>query len=237
MDIHGCYFGLKSVRDPNVFIKKGWRIATSCDELISVLNKCQCPGGHPHFPCMGVETKQSAHYPPKLALTMLKAYKKHDIEKMVKAENAALAIENELFLTEAAMAATNEELEEFKKLTGKEREQLVNAARKIHINTGHKPVTELAKLLRQNNAPKASRAAMESVKCSTCLEHSRPASAPVASLSTAKEPWKCLGINIKETRDKGQKLKYLVFVDEATRLVRCKLLFSIPEAKQKCCHA
>ena len=182
---------------------------------------------------MGVETKKSAHYPPKLAVTMLKAYKQHDIKKMVETEQAALAVENEMFLSEAALAATNEELEEFKKLTGKEREQLVNAARKIHINTGHKPVTELAKLLRQNNAPKASRAAMESVKCSTCLEHSRPAPAPVASPSTAKEPWKCLGIDIKETRDKGQKLKYLVFVDEATRLVRCKLLFSIPEKQSR----
>ena len=42
---------------------------------------------------------------------MLKAYKKHDIEKMVKAEKVAFAIENELFLAEAAMAATKKELE------------------------------------------------------------------------------------------------------------------------------
>ena len=79
-----------------------------------------------------------------------------------------MTAQNELFLTEAALSATKEELEEFKKLSGQERGQLVNAARKVLINTGHKPVTELAKLMRQNNAPKASRAAMESVKCSTC---------------------------------------------------------------------
>ena len=59
----------------------------------------------------GVETKQSAHYPPKLAMTMLKAYKKCDIEKTVKAEKAAKAVENESFLTEAALSATKEELD------------------------------------------------------------------------------------------------------------------------------
>jgi len=76
---------------------------------------------------------------------------------------------------------------------------------------------------------------MESVKCSTCHEHSRPASAPVASLSTAKEPWKCLGIDVKEVHDPvlKQKHKYLVMVDEASRLVRCKLLFSIPEKSNR----
>ena len=52
VDIHGCYFGFKSVRDPNVFIKKGWRIATSCDELISV-KQMPMPRRSPTFPMYG----------------------------------------------------------------------------------------------------------------------------------------------------------------------------------------
>ena len=59
----------------------------------------------------GVETKQSAHYPPKLAMAILKAYKKRDIDKTVRAEKAALAVQSELSLAEAALAATKEELD------------------------------------------------------------------------------------------------------------------------------
>ena len=129
---------------------------------------------------------------------------------------------------ELAQTATKEEIKAFTDLSAKDKQQLLDAARKVHINTGHQPPSELAKLLRKNGAPLASRAAMEQVKCSTCQEHQRPQPSPVASLSTASQPWKVLGMDIKEYNTSKEKLKYLLFVDECTRLVRCKLLFSTP---------
>ena len=110
---------------------------------------------------------------------------------------------------------------------------MIDAARKVHINTGHKPPSDLARLLRQNGAPLASRAAMEQVKCSSCKEYQRPDPFPVASLSTSTTPWKVLGMDIKEYRTKTTKFKYLIFVDEATRLVKTSLLFSIPASKHR----
>ena len=135
--------------------------------------------------------------------------------------------------TELALVATQEEIEAFSKLNAKDQQQLIEAARKVHINTGHQPPSELARLLRQHGAPLASRAAMEKVKCSTCAEHGRPRPAPVATLNTAKEPWKVLGIDMKEFSTRTTKYKYMIFVDECSRLVRVKLMFKIPKAQHR----
>ena len=87
---------------------------------------------------------------------------------------------------------SNEEIKAFLDLPAKRRHELIEAARKIHINTGHKPPSELARLLRKEGAPLHSRAAMEQVKCSSCHENQRPAPSPVASLSTSAIPFKVI---------------------------------------------
>ena len=112
------------------------------------------------------------------------------------------------------MKATKEEEETWDKLMVKEQQHLLDAARKIHVNTGHRTPTELAKHLREHNAPPASRAAMEKVKCDSCLENKRPEAAPV-----------------KETNVGKVKDKWLVIVDEATRLCRAIWLFDVPAKK------
>ena len=63
-----------------------------------------------------------------------------------------------------AATATKEEIIAFIEVPTKQRQELIEAARKVHINTGHKPVSELARLLRREGAPLQSRAAMEQVK-------------------------------------------------------------------------
>ena len=117
--------------------------------------------------------------------------------------------------------------------TKTKRQQLLDAARKVHRNTGHQPPGELARLLRETDAPPASRAAMEPLKCSSCIEHSRPQSTPVATLSTATAPWKVLAMDFKEYHVGDHKCKYLLFVDEATRLVRIKCLVVLTKAQHR----
>ena len=129
--------------------------------------------------------------------------------------------------------ATREETKAFLDLSKKEQARLIEAARKVHINTGHRPPAALAKLLRSKGAPLASRAAMEQLRCSSCVERGRPDPSPVATLSTPSIPFHTLGIDIKEATHKGKKYKYLVLVDEATRLTRCILLFTTGDKEHR----
>ena len=145
--------------------------------------------------------KDSAHYPAKMAKDMINAWKKHDLAKFVAREKQDYTNMIQETRTELALVATQEEIEAFSKLNAKELQQLIEAARKVHINTGHQPPSELARLLRQHGAPLASMA-MEKVKCSTCAEHGRPRPAPVATLNTAKEPWKVRHERIQHTNSK-----------------------------------
>ena len=61
----------------------------------------------------------------------------------------------------------------------------------------------------------------------------RPDPSPVASLSTSTVPWKVLGMDVTEYKTSSHKLKYLLFVDEASRLTKAKLLFKIPNSQHR----
>ena len=110
-----------------------------------------------------------------------------------------------------AFGITAEESESWKSLNFKEKDSLLRAAERIHANTGHRPPSELAKIMRQQGAPLNARAAMEHVKCSSCKENARPTARPVVSMEMATVPWHTVGIDIKEiTTPEKQKEKYLV---------------------------
>ena len=103
---------------------------------------------------------------------------------------------------------------------------LLRAAQKIHANTGHRNVEAIARLLRQKGAPLTARAAMEKVKCSACEEHRKQDGGPPATWDSEQIPWITVGIDLKDYNDGEFKYKFLVMVDEATRLARVALLFA-----------
>ena len=119
----------------------------------------------------------------------------------------AAAEERELY-EELIAVATDEESKAFLELKAVDRQKLLDAARKVHVNSGHKPVADLARLLRKLNAPLASRAAMEAVKCSTCEEHRRPDTSPAVSLGKESVPFKYLSWDIKEVLDRKNEMKH-----------------------------
>ena len=228
----GCTQGLESKRTSKP-IKKPWRLETDNDEIEKYFSKSFCKGGHEHEKCEGSETKASGHYPPQMGKNICLCFKRTDVQKIVKHQQSRFTEQVNLLIEEVGLTATKEEIEAFAKLNKGEQQQLLDAARKVHVNTGHRPPGDLARLLRQNGAPLASRAAMEQIKCSSCQEHKRPEPFPIATLSTSTTPWKVLGIDIKEYKTKIEKLKFIVFVDEATRLVKVSLLFKIPANKHR----
>ena len=113
--------------------------------------------------------------------------------------------EKEQLKEQLAHVATKEETQAFLDLSKKEQTRLLDAALRVHNNTGHRPPAALAKLLREKNAPLASRAAMEQVKCSSCIERGLPNPSPVANLTTSTTPFHTLGID-KRSGAQGQEV-------------------------------
>ena len=229
VDIDGCSVGVVSRAGEKMV--KPWKIATTSDIILKDFEKLVCSRDHDHVPCEGGEAKQSGFYTPKFARIIIRTLEKQEVTKMVNAaqkEREAMMIS---LTEELAHVATKEELKAFSELNKVEQNKLIEAARRVHINTGHRPPSSLAKLMRQQGAPLASRAAMEQVRCSSCEENKRPQSSPVATLDTAVHPWKTIGMDIKEAEIPGGKEKYLVIVDEATKLTRAVYMFTTPKGK------
>ena len=109
----------------------------------------------------------------------------------------------------------HEETKAFLELDKKKQQQLIDAARKVHVNTGHKPVEELARLLRKQNAPLASRAAMSQVQCSSCKENGRPEPTSVVSIPQEGTPFKSLSFDIKEAVDGDLRHSWLLLTTRA----------------------
>ena len=131
------------------------------------------------------------------------------------------------------LAITHEEQAAFDKLPKTEKDRLIRVASKIHANTGHRNVEALAKQLRKMGAPLTSRAAMEHVKCDGCIESGKNSPSPVATLNNETIPWRTLGIDLKEHVTSETRTRYLIMVDEATKLVRVQKLYSIPFTKSR----
>jgi hypothetical protein len=230
--VDGCAAGVVSQKTGGP-IHKPWRFETDCDLLREKLEKFKCLGDHDHTPCMSGEAKASGHYPRPLSRTFVKAVFEYHLRNWQTDKEYATMVAEEKTRVEMSLVATKEETEAFMKLPAKEREKLINAARKIHVNTGHRPVDELARILRKQGVPPESRAAMESVKCSSCQENKRPESSPIVSLKCPSVPFKNLSMDIKEITDKTSKYKFLVIVCDATRFARAIRLHTIPRNQHK----
>jgi len=65
--IHGCTLGVRANQDPTKPIKKQWTTMTNLEELKESLRDRRCPGNHEDVHCAGKYTKNTGHYPKKIA--------------------------------------------------------------------------------------------------------------------------------------------------------------------------
>ena len=230
--VDGCSVGVRSKKTGEPILKP-WRFETDCETLSKRLVGKRCSRDHKHTPCEGSETAASGRYPKELARLLVKAVFEHHLRQHQQQWQDNRNSELNEAREQLIQLATQEETNAFLELDAKRRRQLLDAARKVHVNTGHKPVAELAKLLRKQNAPLASRAAMEQVRCSSCSEHRRPDVTPAVSLGKESVPFKFLSWDIKEVTDQVNKHKYLIIIDDATRFTRAIKVLSIPKAQHK----
>ena len=176
---------------------------------------------------------ENPNIPPEVGEIILSSLQKESLREKIDLiqKDEAKELNEDL---QRCYAATQEEIEAFKNCTPKRRRELLHAAQKVHTNTGHRPVSELARALRQQGAPPEARAAMEAVKCSSCAEHQRPQPSPVAKIGgEARKPWEVVGMDLKECTTKTHKIKYLVIVCEACRLTKAIKIFKIPRNQHR----
>ena len=230
--VDGCACGVVSKKTGEPMLKP-WRIESDCPVLTTNLNKFKCTCTTKHYPCEGSETKGSGFYPETLATTIIKSSYEHHIREFHEQVLATELITDQEFKESLIAVATQEETKAFLELDKTAQQRLLNAARKVHVNTGHKPVEELARLLRKQNAPLASRAAMSRVQCSSCKENSRPEPSPVVNIPQEGTPFKSLSMDIKEAVDGDLRHKFLVIVDNASRFARTVKLHTIPKSQHK----
>ena len=230
----GCAVGVFSRRTGEAILKP-WRFETDNDILREELNAKRCTKDHPHTPCEGGEAGKSGHYPEQLAEIIVQGGYNYHLRQTAMEAKLQKEKDDKVFEIEMIAVATADETKAFLDLSAKARQKLVDAARKVHINTGHKPPADLARLLRQMNAPPASRAAMESIKCSTCAEHKRPEPSPVVELGRESVPFKYISWDIKDVLDRknDMKHKFLVIICDATRFARVIKLFSIKKNEHR----
>jgi len=76
---HGCALGLTSIgtQTKGMPIKKPWKIASDCPEIIVDFRKQQCDGSHVHARCQGADTPASESYTPKYAQVLHLAHRRH----------------------------------------------------------------------------------------------------------------------------------------------------------------
>ena len=230
--VDGCSTGLTSPKT-GLPLLKPWTFVTNNSELRKALTPKRCSGDHEHTPICGSETRRSGRYPLELARILVKAVTKELLCRHGELQQQERCQREEGLRKELICVATQEETDAYLKQSEKRRRELDSAARTIHINTGHKPVSELAKLLRRQGAPPESRAAMEKVQCSTCREHQRPSTHPVTSLGTASQPFEKISMDLKEVTDSTHKHKFLVIICDATRFARAIKIHTIPKTQHK----
>jgi hypothetical protein len=129
VEFHGCAVGVKARNGEPM--KKPFAITTNSPDLVNILKTKQCSCTRPHVPCEGAETTRSGHYTPEMATVILKGHKKGIIRQSVETQLAG----KEATLAEIANEATKEEVKAFLDMSKKEQDKLIEAARKIHVNT------------------------------------------------------------------------------------------------------
>ncbi|CAK0866482.1 unnamed protein product [Prorocentrum cordatum] len=154
-------------------------------------------------------------------------------------QEEALANDNkDMFDNERELELTSDEQQQWNDLPALKQNELMKAATRLHWNTGHRPQRVMIRILRRRGASATTAAAVKQIKCSSCIENQIPRPRPAAVLEPARDLWQVAGIDAKEIVGNDQiKRKYLVIVDEASKLTLAVKIFSIPAQESRNCTA
>ncbi|CAK0867695.1 unnamed protein product [Prorocentrum cordatum] len=209
VNFDGCQVGVVNTKGEP--IHKPWTQWTSRKKLATALSgkRCPDPRGHGHAECCGKDATLSGRYPARMARIIWR-----NIVEPPKL--MGLANDNkEMFDHEKELELTSDEQQQWNDLPALKQNELMKAAMRLHRNT-----------------------AVKQIKCSSCIENQIPSPRPAAVLEPARDLWQVVGTDVKETVSNDQiKRKYLVIVDEASKLTLAVKIFSVPAQESRNCTA
>ena len=178
-----CSFGLHSIVDPEMRLKKGMRLMTTHAAFRDLLCK-RCDLQHEHLRVQGKDTSHSGAYPRAFAEQVVKAVEETRTQSVMVAsgsEQTALVP-----VPEAEVRAEGEDEDDagrgageisFKKtVSGK----VAGALRRMRQNLGHPSNRDMVRHLTLGGASKEMIAAAQNLRCSTCARCARPQAHRVA---------------------------------------------------------
>ena len=189
-----CCFGLKG--PDGKLHKKGTRLLTSSQALVSLLQGYRCDGGHVHSWVLGGSkiTTAAGHYTTVFSDAVVEGFMDQaDFERRVQESQTNEVNVSEVFAAERAGTAVDGDDVEMESLAsddelGKPNKDVAipqavrQAVYQLHVNTGHRSRLRLARALLISGAPASAIEAAKQLKCSICAERRGPKPRPPASL-------------------------------------------------------
>ncbi|OLQ15076.1 hypothetical protein AK812_SmicGene734 [Symbiodinium microadriaticum] len=240
--VDGCRYGLR-LDNTGPFVKKRWTIRTTCPKFHSLFKTKVCVQEHQHVPVPVMENHGRLDYPWRFASSVAKAWKDHLFPlrhfgaKSILYNFANEEIEDVEVNEEANPASDNPE--QIDGPTEEERKAWERKLRRFHTAAGHPSNSQLARIIKEAKKPKWMVDAAANFSCPHCESTvaGGMSSKQVPPLSTRPLPvaWQQVVSDVGEWTSVPHKckLKFVVFVDAATKLRVAEPLFRCEISEMK----
>ena len=229
-DLDGCRVGAAAV-DTGEKIRKMWRIRTTSRLMQNCLSlRCECQDGHAKIE--GKRTAATAYYPKDMCRRIVAAILE---QKPGIPEFAAFSSETEETFHPECYAAADLE-EKIQKMTAKQRQQIERYAQKLHSNSGHHPMKDIARALQAKGAAPEVVELVRRHKCSACQEKVKlPQSENPSSFDEIPRRFEVVGSDLAEWEHPvtKKKMKFLIMMCEGCRVVVGRWLFDYEEGQSR----
>ena len=218
--VDGCAYGLRNAAGE--FLRKPWKINTTSPVLAQALHRL-CPGRecHYHAECLGGKTaRDSGFYPQAMCDVIQKA-----VSTMVLHLEEGVFPLYPVFDTKDMMADL-EKKAQVAPLTEAERKSSLRVVERLHRKTGHPSNAALAGCLRNRGAHPEVIEMARHHQCSECQELRAAPLNPSTALEKSEVLWETLVMDNMEFTVDDVTHHFMVFVDEASRLMCAHRLFS-----------
>ena len=193
-----CAFNLRAATGE--LHRKRTRLLTSSQALVSSMMNKKCAGDHEHAPVIGGSkvTEAAGHYSREFSDAVIRAFmEQFDFETGALFQALDEVQAHEVHVADGSAVVPDGSDANFDsdgsfELVTEDEQLVVNSAVKsavfrLHVNTGHRSPTRLARALLLCGAPKEAVMAARRLKCAVCQERRQPRARLPASLPPPRE--------------------------------------------------
>ena len=240
--VDGCRYGLRE-GDKGDFIKKRWLIKTTCPRFHNLFKTKVCVQQHSPVEAPAMEAKGRLDYPWRFVKSVAQAWRDHlfplrHFGMSGEAYNFA-AEENEDEAAPEIEPEPPEDQAEHPAPTDEERSQWERKLKRLHNAAGHPSNHQLSRIVKEASKPQWMVEAAARFSCPHCeaVQPGGLASKQIPPLSTRPLPaaWQQVVADVGEWTSVAHKckLKFVVFVDAATKLRVAEPLFRLAISEMK----